>query len=279
VSADAGKIGVYLLSSNWDNSYGARKNAVAVPAFDYNNPMEVSESICDLHKPQPGQFYYNYPQWWSLEEWIKLANRIAKIYNNSLDTEGNIGMIMRVAGKYFDEIMANQPKKDDGTDYTRSEVITEFKKVADTFLFGAEKNKVLFDVCGVSDKGTMEKYIELEPVKKSLTGKEYMELYTAALQAICNASGMLGGLSGVSDGKMNSGGGTEIRQTALFQQFYRTPRERKLVINFLNRVYLPYMKLTVKGIPDDAFFDFKNIVLETLDKNPTGSKQVKSNAN
>jgi len=282
VPATSGRIGNYILSSKWDSGNSVGKSAVLVPAFDYNDFYALPESILNLHKPQPGQFYYNHPQWWSLEKHIKLAIRIFDIYNNNLDTEGNIGMIMRVSKKVFDDLMAqnlNNPATN--KPYTRKELVDAFKKTADAFVFGQQKNKILFDECGVNDKGELEKYIEFEPVPKTLTGEDYNRLYTAALTAINNASGMLGGLSGVSDGKMNSGGGTEIRQSALYQQFYRTPRERKLLLNFLNRVFMKYMreKLTDVQIPEGAFFDFKNIVLETLDKNPTGMQTVKGNAN
>jgi hypothetical protein len=281
VPEDEGRVSNFILSSKWDAASSSKKQAVLVPAFDFNDFYSLPESIINLHKPQPGQFYYNHPQWWGLEEWIRLANRIAKIYNGTLDTEGNVGQILRVARKMFDDIMLKPPKHPDGKEYDRREVIDEFKKTADKFLFGGERNVVLLDICGVNDKGQLEKYIEFEAVKKSLTGKEYGELYTIALNAISNASGVLGGLSGVSDGKMNSGGGTEIRQTALYQQFYRTPRERKLLLNFLNRVFLKYTreKLGEAVMPKGAFFDFKNIVLETLDKNPTGMQTVKGNAN
>jgi hypothetical protein len=281
VPDDVGKVSNYVLSSRWDAGMSTKKQAVLVPAFDYKDFYGLPESIINLHKPQPGQFYYNHPQWWGLEEWIRLANRIAKIYNGTLDTEGNVGQILRVAKKMFDDIMMHPPKNANGKELTRKEVIDEFKKTADKFLFGGERNVVLLDICGVNDKGQLEKYIEFEAVKKSLTGKEYGELYTIALNAISNASGVLGGLSGVSDGKMNSGGGTEIRQTALYQQFYRTPRERKLLLNFLNRVFLKYSreKLGEDVLPNGVFYDFKNIVLETLDKNPTGMQTVKGNAN
>ena len=270
------QISAFALSSKWEDYFG-KKNAVVVPAFDYNDPYAM-ETLVNLRKPMPGQFYYYNPQWWSLEEWIKVANRIAKLYNNSLDTEGNVGMILRVAGKLFEAAAAGHPVDENGKELNRQDLERIFKQTADKFLFGQDKNKILFDICGVNAAGEMEKWIEFEPVKKSLTGDEYMKLYQGALLAIANASGVLGGLSGVSDGKMNSGGGTEIRQTALYQQFYRTPRERKLIINFLNRVYLPYVKKKVV-LPEGAYFDFKNIVLETLDQNKAGVRNVTTNAN
>ena len=275
------KIPAYILSSKWDSASYVKKSGVFIPPFNYKNHYAYTESLINLRQTQTGQFYYNHPGWWNLEKWIIVANRIADRINNELDSEGNIGAIFRVAGRYFDDIMSQSPKKDDGSEYTRKEVIDAFKKMADQFLFGVGKNKWLFDICGINDKGALEKWIEIEYIKKSMTGKENNEIYLACLNAFANSSQVLGGLSGVSDGKMNSGGGTEIRETANFQQFYRTPRERKLIVNFLNRVFLPYAsKRLGKGvIPEGAFYSFKNIVLETLDKNPTSAKTVTVNDN
>lgn len=274
-------IGQYLLSSRWDEGVGINKRAVLVPAFDFNEYAGMPASILCLKKHQTGQFYYNQPPWWALKEWIKIANRIAGRINGELDSEGNIGMILRVASKYFDQIMASKPVNENGIEYTREEVEKLFKETVDKFLFGAGKNKVLFDICGTNEKGGLEKWIEIEPIKRTITGKENNEIYLGVLTAIANSSQILGGLSGVSDGRMNSGGGTEIRESANFQQFYRTPRERKHVINFMNRVFHKYMLGRKNGssIPQDSFFGFKNIVIETLDKNPTSNKTVKINDN
>jgi hypothetical protein len=268
----------YVLSSRWDE-FNVRKNGVVVNSFDYAKPYGLQESLVNLHKPQPGQFYYNFPQWWALVEWIKLANRIPILYSNNLDTEGNVGMVLRVAEKLFDIAAQNAPKDSSGKEMSKEDLIDAFRITVDKFLFGTDKNKILLDVCGVDADGKLEKWIEFEPVKKTMTGEQYSALYTQVLQALSGATGILGGLAGVSDGKMNSGGGTEIRQTALYQQFYRTPRERKLILNFLNRVFVPDAQKRLNGLPSGIFCDFKNIVLETLDKNPTGIKSVKSNAN
>jgi hypothetical protein len=61
--------------------------------------------------------------------------------------------------------------------------------------------------------------------------------------------------------------------SAEYQQFYRTPRERQAVESYFNR--------TIKrelGLPDDVFFGFNNILLETLDKNKAGSSEKKTGA-
>ena len=275
-SDDESSIPGYLLSSKWES--GAAKKAGFIPTFDPKNPHQHSISIYPVRKHQTGQFYYNIPGWWSLETWIKIANRIAGRIDAELDSEGNIGQIIRISDKYFDDLERQQINNPDTNQpYTREELIDIFKDTSEEFLFGVGKNKVLFDYCAVDEKGNLKKNIEIEAVKRTITGKENNEIYQGVLTAISNSSQVLGSLSGISDGKMNSGGGTEIRESANFQQYYRTPRERKLITKFFNRFVFPELKKVKSDIPDNAFFSFKNIVIETLDKNPTSAKTVKTN--
>lgn len=277
-SEGEGEIKEWLLSSSWDEGAGKSISAVAVPAFDFNNRKQP-ESILFLRKHQPGHFYYPFPRWWSQEKNIRIANRIPDRISNELDSEGNIGAIVHIANQYIDDMMRENMKKEDGSDYTRDELKDDFIKISSEFLFGDGPKKFLVDFCGTDKDGKMIKSLEIEYVKRTIAGKENNEIYQGRLTSICNAVGVLGGLSGISDQKMNSSGGTEIRESATFQQFYRTPRERQIALKFFNRVVLAYMKELKFAIPEGAFFAFRNIVIETLDKNPTSSKTVLTNAN
>lgn len=278
VSEKEGEIKEWLLSSSWEEGAGKSISAVAVPAFDFQNRKQP-ESILFLRKHQPGHFYYPFPRWWSQEKNIRIANRIPDRISNELDSEGNIGAIVHVSNQYIDDMVREQPKKEDGSEYTREELKDGFVNVAKEFLFGDGPKKFLIDFCATDKDGKLINSLEIEHVKKTIAGKENNEIYQGRLTSICNAVGVLGGLSGISDQKMNSSGGTEIRESANFQQFYRTPRERQIALKFFNRVVLPYMKEGETTIPDGAFFAFKNIVTETLDKNPTSTKTVLTNAN
>ena len=119
----------------------------------------------------------------------------------------------------------------------------------------------------------LQKMLEVEAIKKANTGKEYIELAGYVLNAMTNGGQVLGGLAGMSDNKMNSGGGTEIRISAEYQQFYRTPRERAQFLRYLNMIYVPILKK--KGlIGDNVWFGHQNILLQTLDKNKSGTEAV-----
>ncbi|GAB3803455.1 hypothetical protein GCM10028819_33410 [Spirosoma humi] len=255
--ATQGYVDTWLLAPDWSHV----KKAVAVPAWTEKTKM-APETIVQLKRQQTGQSYYGFPIWWAAAEWIRLANRVPTFHNNGLDTEYNVSKICRVAENFIDKFGGDT---DDSKDAFRK----KFYGQVDELLFGTEgKRKVIFDECAVGIDGKMQPYIEFETVESKLTGKEYTELYQMAVTAFANASGILSGLAGVSDGKMLGGSGSELRVSAEYQQFYRTPRERQVVGSYWNR--------TIKrelGLPDDVFFGFKNILLETLDKEKSGSSK------
>lgn len=271
---DNKRVREYVVSTKWDGA--GQKKAATYNAFDFGllktGKLEM-DSLLHLKPVQPGQFYYGHSSWKALEPWIKLDNRIPEFHNNALDTEGNIGMIIRVANKYFSDMLGKYKKKD-GSDFTEVELQEQFDLSMNDFLFGSGKRKTITDVCGYDPvSGQLQKFIEFEAVKKGVSGEEYVKLNNASVWAMSNGSQVLGGLSGVSDGKMNSGGGTEIRIGAEFQQYYRTPRERSQFLRVLNLIYRPI--LLKKGlIGENDYFAHKNILLQTLDTNKSGAKTV-----
>lgn len=275
IGTKPGQVENYILSGRWEQDGG--KYGLVVPRFDYATPDKLPESIVHLRPRQPGQFYYSYAIWWALKIWIKVVNRIAPYYDEALETEGSLGNIIHIAKKYFDDILAQNPVKEDGTPYTYEELTDAFNDTIDKLVFGGGKRMNVTDICAYDTiNGKLVKLMEIEPVKRVITGNEYKETYTNGILAMSNGSKVLSGLANISDGKMNSGGGTEIRISAEYQQFYRTPRERRLILELLNRLLLPYARKKL-SLPDDVFFDFKNILLETLDKNKAGAAEKKTN--
>jgi hypothetical protein len=262
VVATTGIVAQWLLVPDWSRP----KNAVVVPTLT-DKTAQAPETLVQLKRQQTGQFYYGFPIWWAAAKWIRLANRVPDFHNNGLDTEYNVSRICRVADQFIQKYGGE-------TEETQNAFREKFYGQVDDLLFGGEgKRRVIFDECAVGIDGKMQPYIEFENIPSQLTGKEYTELYQMAVTAFANASGILSGLAGVSDGKMLGGSGSELRVSAEYQQFYRTPRERQAVESYFNR--------TIKrelGLPDDVFFGFNNILLETLDKNKAGSSEKKTGA-
>jgi len=192
-----------------------------------------------------------------------LANRIASFHNKGLDTEYNATRICRFASKMIEQFGGE-------TEAEQNAFRDEFFDSIDKLLFGAEgERKVIFDECEVGIDGKMIPWVEFVDIPTKITGKEYTELYQTAVMAFANASGILSGLAGVSDGKMLGGSGSELRVSADYQQFFRTPRERQLLMQPYNQIVKPALKL-----PKNVYRGFKNIVLTPLSESKTGSTQV-----
>ena len=258
--ATLGYVDNWILAPDWRTVINGRA-LVAVPAWTEAR-RAAPETIHQLKRAQTGQFYYGFAQWWAAAEWIRLANRIAPFHNSGLDTEYNVTRICRVASRYFETFGGE-------TTESQNEFKDKFYTAVDTLLFGKEgKNRVLFDECEISVDGKLIPWVDIVPIEKSITGKEYTDLYQAAVLAFANASGILAGLAGINDGKMLGGSGSELRVSAEYQQFYRTPRERQVIESFFNRVIKPDLKL-----PANVSYGFENIQLESLDKNAAGKSQ------
>lgn len=260
----------FVISSNW--FYTGQKRAALVPAYDLTATSNPDESIIQLMRPQSGQFYYGYAKWWAAKEWITLANRIPKFHNSALDTEYNVAHICRIADQYFDTMFQIEGIEEEAG---KQEYRDTFYTMIDEIVYKNDgKRHVIYDECPIGEDGKMHGWIELIPIKRSITGTEYTELYLAAVLAFANASGILSQLSGINDGKVMGGSGSELRVTAEYQQFYRTPREREMILKPLNRIILPQLRKAYKQIPADVCFGYNNILLEALNTAPNGSSQV-----
>lgn len=263
----------YLVSAKWDSAGGKKAQVFSgFPGLTEVKPG--SDYLIHVKPKQPGQFYYGFPSWSALEAVIRLANKIPKFHTDAIDTEGNLGYVIHIARKYFKDLAGKYENAETGEPFTEDELIEEFDKEIDDFLLGGGKVKTLRDVCEMNPAtNEIQKLLEIEAIKKANTGKEYIELASYTKRVMTDGGQVQGGLAGMSDNNMNSGGGTEIRIGAEYQQFYRTPRERQQFLRILNMIYLPILR-EKKLIGDNVVFQHQNILLQTLDKNKSGAKDV-----
>ena len=260
-----GKPQNHIVSADW--TAGQMRNATIVKA--YNESVDFTKSgeyIYHVKPTQTGQFFYGYADWWAVSDAIKLANRLWAFHTNGLDTQYNAAFIVRVASEYFKQF---------GSDYEGGEEAfrNDFWDGIDNLLSGEQgSNRMVADECGIGPNG-MVPYVEIIPIQRGLKGDEYLELYESTILSFANASGILSNIAGVSNGKVMGGSGSELRVSAEFQQQYRTPRQRQLILKVLNRVIKQQLEL-----PENAVFAYKSMTLQTLDKNPTGVQKTVSNS-
>lgn len=270
LKAGDSKKNTFAVSANWSSE--GKKNATIIPACDLLDANPQRETIMQLMRPQTGQYYYGYAKWWSARPWIELANRIPDFHNKALDTEYNIAHICRIADQYFDTMFQIEGLE---TDEEKAKYRDKFYKMIDDLIANSKGGRrVIYDECPVGENGKLHGWIQIEAVPRSIKGNEYTELYRAAVLAFANASGILSQLSGINDGKVMGGSGSELRVTAEYQQFYRTPREREYILKPLNRIVLPKMQKAFPDMPKDVVFGYNNILLEALNTAKTGSSSV-----
>lgn len=260
-----GMVSRFLISPDWASN--TVKDVIDTPALLNGQDLtKQGEYIFHVKRTQTGQFFYSYATWWAVEKAVRLANRLWDFHINGLDTEYNASNIVRVAGDYFRRF---------GSEYEGGEEAfrNEFWENVDSLLSGEQgSNRMLADECDMGPNGLIP-YIEVVPIERGIKGDEYLQLYESTILSLSNASGILSNISGVSNGKVMGGSGSELRVSAEFQQQYRTPRERQMILRVLNRKIKPLLQL-----PNNVVFAYKNIILQTLDKNPTGSQKTTSNA-
>lgn len=270
--AQTRNVGTWLLNSDWGNAESVSKNTIPVPAFNIDN-KNTTETIFQLRPYQTGQPYYGFAQYWGEETgfWIEVMNFIAKSIGQTVKHNKNIAHICRVASQYFDQMVASAVIEETDDTYDPEK---EKQKVRDAFYKNVEKMiesengpRVIFDECDMGPDGKLSGMIAFEEIKRSLNAKELQEAYDTALRAFANASRLLPSLAGVSDGKTLGGSGSELKVSANYQQFFRTPRERQLILRPFNRDVKPALKL-----PADVFAGFFDILLVSDDKNPSGKE-------
>lgn len=272
--AEGKKPPTYLLNPDWSN-HEMGKNTIPVAAFQPDK--KLNESIIHLKPYQTGQSYYGFAQYWGEETvmWIEVMNFIAKSIGQTVRHNKNIAHICRVASSYFDQMVASSVDEsfDDSYDpeKEKNKVRSEFYKNVEKMIESEEGPRIIFDECEFGIDGKLSGMIAFEEIKRSLDASQLEEAYNVALRAFANASRMLPSLAGVSDGKTLGGTGTELKVSANYQQFYRTPRERNAILKPFNRDVKKALKL-----PADVFAGFYDILLVSDDKNPAGKESKAS---
>lgn len=277
--AEGRRVATWLLNSDWSNADSVAKNTLPVPA--YETGKDLDESIFQLKSYQTGQAYYGFAQYWADETilWIEVMNFIARSISQTVKHNKNIAHVCRVATQYFDQMVASSAIADTDDSFDpekeKEKVRSEFYKNVEEMIESENGPRIIFDECEFGADGKLSGMIAFEEIKRSLNAKELQEAYDTALRAFANASRMLPSLAGVSDGKTLGGSGSELKVAANYQQFFRTGRERQLILRPFNRDIKAALKL-----PKDVFAGFYDILLVSDDKNPAGkeSKTGKSAA-
>lgn len=247
----------------------SKSNSDIIPAFDFRDDSYNKKQIVTmLHAKEqiPGNPFYAYPTWWCAKEWIELANLIPMFHKSGIQNGYNIKYLIRMPVDYFD---AQGGKSLDEKD--RSKKWADFSDRLSGWMAGQKNvNKSMIVKYLRGADGKMLDNVDVQPLKNEMSDDAYSKVWEMSNQSIANAMGILPTLAGVSPGKGNDSG-SQIRVMADYQQHFRTPVPRMLVLKDIQYA------LRAMGYRD-VIPAFKEVQITTLDTNPTGAQAVVNQA-
>jgi len=234
-----------------------------VPAFDKRNPKANIASILHCREHVSGQPFYDFASWWLSKDWIELANLIPLFHISGIKNGYNLKYLIKMPRDYFDK---------DGDKELDSKVVaakwTAFGENLKKWLSGVDNvNKSLLVKYLRAEDGKALDSVDVVPIKNDAKDDAYSTVWEMANVSITNGVGILPVLGGVTPGSKSGDSGAQVRVVADYQQHYRTPIHRHIVLEPV--VYA----LRILGYTD-IVPAFKGITLTTLDKNPNGKEAV-----
>lgn len=270
---EKGRINNYYLYSRWGKTRNLQRlmekqEIRRIPAYDKskNQPKFMTQHADRLL----GGPYYYAPHWEGSLIWIQLSNLIPQFHLANIENGYSIRYLIKVPQDYYFKSLSEAKRKDE-KNLTQNllEAKENFKRRLNKFLSGADNagrglivTKHLYNHL---QKESPE--IEIIPLKVDLKDEALLKLFESSNTANTSAHGTPPALAGIATGaKMTSG--SEIRNLYNFYQLAATKSARKQLIKPL------HLKLRSMG-NRDIKLGFKNIMLETTDKNPNGVTQPK----
>lgn len=231
---------------------------------------KLENFIYPIHYPMLDEAYYPVTDWHSVYKngWINVSNAVPKLKKAIFENQLHIKYIIYVADNYFKKYYG-----DDWDDFKvekREEIRKKLIDAIDKHLAGNEAGgRSITSPRFKDDDGNWVKGIEVEAIDNKLKDGNYLPDASAANSEILfalNVDPTLIG-AGIPGGKLGAGSGSDKREAyTILVSLIKIKRETTLDIWRFIRDF--------NGWDPELEGTFPNTVLQTLDKNPTGSKKV-----
>ncbi|PQA59153.1 hypothetical protein [Siphonobacter curvatus] len=258
------KYGVFEYHTNpyfGEGMFINHKETQKIQAFDARQSVQAATVTMHHSKADiPGNPFYAYPSWWCALDWIELANLIPLFHKSGLKNGYNIKYLIRMPKDYFD--------KDGDRDLDQKKVRQRWDAFGvnlSKWMSGTDNvNKSMLIKYMRGQDGKMLDNIDVIPLKNEMSDDAYSKVWEMSNVSIANSMGILPTLAGVNPGKGNDSG-SQIRVMADYQQHYRTPVPRQLMLEPIRH------SLRAMGYRD-VVPAFKDVLITNLDENPNGKK-------
>lgn len=256
--------------------------AATVPVVDsYWTADEIKEycKVNKIHKfirpvffPLLDEAYYPEGGWHAVVNsgWLEVANSVPAWVNNMFKNQVSIKYQIEIDERYYTVTF-----RDQWQEFTKEERDAERKKTIDSINDHLSKpenaGKSIQTMMFKNDSGQQESYVKITVIDDKYKEGVYLPQAEAANSEILFGTRVDPSLigAGIPGGKLGAGSGSD--KTAAFNiinALMKTPREITLDVYDFIRDF--------NGWDPTIMAAFENIILTTLDKNPTGSEKVAS---
>jgi hypothetical protein len=266
---------VYL-NANWEgtetnNEYTSKIHCMdpfwtADEIREYCKKKRIYKFVIPTHYTMTDETYYNKTSWHAVYHngWMEVSNSIPKYKKYLFENQINIKYVVYISDQYFADEYG-----DDWEEYDvakKKKIKEELITAIDEHLSGNESaGRTLFSKKIRDANGDFIKAIEIEPIDNLLKDGSFLPDASAANSEINYSQGVDSTLvgSGTPGGNMGAGSGSDKRIAfVILSALFKTKRETTLEIwEFLKEF---------NGWDEALQATFENMVLTTLDKNPTG---------
>lgn len=279
---DKGQIIKHLYSSDWDIGVTANNLEVSevIDEFDAFNDLtrfmhgkKNEDRYCyPIYMPSPGRPYYSYPNWWSIfrSGWYDNITSIPELKKAILKHNLGVKHIIYISAKYFEdkETWAGIPHENfEERRKLRDKLVEEINDVLAGEENAGKAITALKQYVPSGNGTTVDKYIEIEPIKNDISGGEYLTDYETGANIISYAMEVHPSLIGATPGKnSNSLSGSNVREIFLMKQALSKPMtDQALKVFSLVKKVNKWDKNIAIAIPEYIF--------TTLDQNKSGKQE------
>ena len=232
----------------------------------YCKQKKIYKFILPIHYTMMDETYYNRTSWHSVYHngWMDVSNSIPKYKKHLFENQMNVKYVVYISDIYFEDEYGDD-WEEFGID-KRKKIKEELISAIDNHLSGNESSGRSIYSKKIKDiDGNLVKAIEIEPIDNLIKDGSYLPDASAANSEILFSMGvdptLVGGGNPSSPMSPGSDSGKRIAFSIL-SALFKTKRETSIQLwEFIKEF---------NGYPDELQANYENMVLTTLDKNPTG---------
>lgn len=241
-----------------------------IPTVDKKDPFKHPKVIYRHVRNSSRRLYYPKASWHSTFGTLDLALEAFKWIRSNLKNSKNIKYMIKVPWNYF---LSRFKLEDYGNDRTKwieaikADEVRLYKEM-DDYLAGAENAMKSFKTkYGTMEDGTEVDEFKIEDLKVDTQHQAWLPLYDTTTAAICSGHGVSPVLASIIiSSTMGASHGSTIREYFNFYTQFETTIPRQVILE-----PLLFVKKANRW-PEDIYPGFKNIILETLDHNKSGTR-------